>query len=118
MLNAFKSIECAIAFDVRDWLEDWRSAWIYAIVFGLGYEDSWDEVAKKFGWDEEDRKIANIMHGQWEKAKETKEQPEIVKCKDCKYGCGRGRGMYCQFIECKTGALHKEDWFCAGGKRR
>jgi hypothetical protein len=42
---------------------------------------------------------------------------ELIRCKDCKHGCGRGRGIYCQFIECeKTGALHKEDWFCADGK--
>ena len=72
-LNAFESIECAIAFDVRDWSEDRRSAWIYAIVFGWDYEDSWDEVVKKFGWDEEDRKRANMMHEQWIKAKEMKE---------------------------------------------
>ena len=69
-LNAFESIECAIAFDVRDWSEDRRSAWIYAIVFGWEYEDSWDEVAKKFGWDEEDHKRANMMHEQWIKVKE------------------------------------------------
>lgn len=68
-LNAFESIECAIAFNVRDWSEDRRSAWIYAIIFGWDYEDSWDEVAKKFGWDEEDRKRANMMHEQWIKAK-------------------------------------------------
>lgn len=68
--NAFESIECTITFDVRDWSEDRRSAWIHAIVFGWDYEDSWDEVAKKFGWDEEDRKRANMMHEQWIKAKE------------------------------------------------
>lgn len=73
-MNAFESIECAIAFDVRDWCEDRRSAWIYAIVFGWDYEDSWDEIAKKFGWDVEDRKRANMMHEQWMKAKEAKEQ--------------------------------------------
>ena len=71
-LNALESIECAIAFDVRDWSEDRRSAWIYGIVFGWDYEDSWDKDAKKFGWDEEDRKRANMMHEQWIKAKEGK----------------------------------------------
>lgn len=69
-LNAFESIECAIAFDVRDWGADRRSAWIYAIVFGLDYEDAWDEAAKKFGWDESDKQRAEKMHEQWEKAKE------------------------------------------------
>jgi len=87
-LNAFESIECAIAFDVRDWSEDRRSAWIYAIVFGWDYEDSWDEVAKKFGWDEEDRKRANAMHEQWIKAKGTQATPQPHPCKECdKYGC-------------------------------
>ena len=73
-LNAFESIECAIAFDVRDWFEDRRSAWIYTIIFGDVCGDSWDKVAKKFGWDEEDRKRANMMHEQWIKAKEMKVQ--------------------------------------------
>ena len=72
-LDAFKSIECAIAFDVRDWCEDRRHAWIYAIVFG--WDDAWDEVAEKFGWDEEDRKRAIMLHEQWMKAKEAIEQP-------------------------------------------
>ena len=69
-LNAFDSIEYAIAFDVRDWPNERRSAWICAIVFGWGHKDSWDEAAEKFGWDEEDRKRANMMHEQWIKAKE------------------------------------------------
>lgn len=63
-LNAFESIECTIVFDVHDWLEDRRSAWIYTIVFGWD-----DEVAKKFCWDEEDHKRANMMHEQWIRAK-------------------------------------------------
>lgn len=72
--NAFESIECAIAFDVRDWSEDRRSAWIYAIVFGWDYDDAWDCVAKKFGWNDEDRKRAAAFHEQWEKAKEMVQQ--------------------------------------------
>lgn len=71
-MNAFESIECAIAFDVRDWSADRRSAWIYAIVFGWDYEDAWDVVAEKFGWDDEDWERAMKMHEQWEKAKEMK----------------------------------------------
>lgn len=109
--NAFESIECAIAFDVRDWGADRRSAWIYAIVFGWDYEDSWDETAKKFGWDEEDRKRAIMMHEQWIKAKETKEQGPIpcgekIKAGDVMldfYECGycknaiRKPWKYCPF---------------------
>ena len=70
--NAFESIECAIAFDVRDWAEDRRSAWIYAIVFGWDYDDAWNEMAEKFGWDEQDHKRAAAFHEQWEKAKAVK----------------------------------------------
>ena len=80
-MNALESIECAIAFDVRDWAADRRSAWIYAIVFGWDYEDAWDVVAKKFGWDEEDRKRASAMHEQWEKAKTFLKEPGHV-CSD------------------------------------
>ena len=111
-LNAFKSIECAIAFDVRDWSEDRRSAWIYAIVFGWDYEDSWDEVAKKFGWDKEDRERANMMHKQWINAKETKKQPEIVRCKQCKNAESAFDG---KMSRCKIRGLRKNDWFCADG---
>lgn len=70
--NAFESIERAIAFDVRDWAEDRRSAWIYAIVFGWDYDDAWDEMAKKFGWDEQNRKRAAAFHKQWVNAKAAK----------------------------------------------
>lgn len=109
-LNAFESIECAIAFDVRDWSEDRRSAWIYAVVFGCDDEDAWDKDAKKFGWDEEDRKRANAMHEQWIKAKEMKEQPEIVRCLECKW--------YSPEISwCNSSMTPKEPtFFCADGK--
>ena len=68
-MNALESIECTIAFDVRDWAADRRSAWIYAIVFGWGYDGAWEEVAKEFGWDEADKKRAQAMHEQWIRAK-------------------------------------------------
>ena len=111
-LNAFESIECAIAFDVRDWSADRRSAWIYAIVFGWDYEDSWDKVAEKYGWDEEDRKRAIMMHEQWLKAKETEKPPEIVRCKDCKW--------YDEYISmCDNCGLPREQtFFCSDGERR
>ena len=109
--NAFESIECSIAFDVRDWSEDRRSAWIYAIAFGWDYEDSWDEVAKKFGWDEEDRKRANMMHEQWIKAKEMKEQPEIVRCRDCKWR--RTNACFC-----KARDDVQDNQFCSEGERK
>lgn len=95
-----------------------RSAWIYAIVCGWDYEDSWDEVAKKFGWDEEDRKRANMMHEQWMKAKEAKDQPEIVRCRERVFA----RKLQGRFICTNTGHCQSRtvglDWFCADGKRK
>ena len=70
--NALESIECAIAFDVRDWSEDRRSAWIYYVVFGIKDvtgEEAWDYDAKRFGWDDDDRKRVESMHEQWLMAK-------------------------------------------------
>ena len=67
-MNALESIECAIAFDVRCWTEERRSAWIDVIVFGADNEN-WDELARKYKWDEEDRKRAEAFHAQWVKAR-------------------------------------------------
>ena len=43
-----------------------------------------------------------------------KEQPQIVRCKDCKYGepgaCGDG-------VDC-DGIWHDNDWFCADGEHK
>ena len=48
-----------------------------------------------------------------------KEQPEIVRCGECKYNSGRCQGLYIQFVTCyRTGIPHKENWFCADGERR
>ena len=45
--------------------------------------------------------------------------PEIVRCKDCKWNSGYGRGMYACFCTCyKTGSPHKDNWFCADGERK
>lgn len=71
-LNALSSIECTIAFDVRDWCADRRSAWIWAIVFGWD-EEAWDEMVEKFGWDDEDRKRMEKYHEQWETLKKVSE---------------------------------------------
>ena len=46
-----------------------------------------------------------------------KEQPEIVRCKDCKYGepmCKPWEDIVCTQIR----ATHCPDWFCADGERR
>ena len=67
--NAFESIECTIAFDVRSWSEDRRSAWIYAIVFDWD-DDAFQELAALYHWDEADIARAKRLHEQWERAKE------------------------------------------------
>ena len=78
-MNALESIECTIAFDVRDWLEDRRSAWIYGIIFGLGDGDGDEfdvikDICKEFGWDKDDIKRMRMFHEQWEWAKRLIEQ--------------------------------------------
>ena len=49
-----------------------------------------------------------------------KEQPEIVRCKDCKHSCDY-TDIYPYRIayKCiKNGGYHNDDWFCADGERR
>ena len=46
------------------------------------------------------------------------EQPEIVRCKDCK-SCFEKNGMYfCASISYDRNELVDKDWFCANGDRR
>lgn len=54
--NCLKSIQMAIAFDVRDWCEDRRSAWIYGIV-----------LKTKFRWTDEDVERLNRYHNEWDR---------------------------------------------------
>lgn len=64
--NCLESIKMAIAFDVRDWGEDRRSAWIYGIVFG--WDDAIDEEVKtKFRWTDEDVERLNRYHNEWDR---------------------------------------------------
>ena len=63
--NCLESIKMAIAFDVRDWGEDRRSAWIYGIVFGL--EEELEEVKTKFRWTDEDVERLNRYHDEWDR---------------------------------------------------
>lgn len=72
-LNVLESIECAIAFDVRDWSASRRSAWIYAIVFEWDAE-AWSEFRECYGWDDEDIKRAKQYHEQWEALKKKLEE--------------------------------------------
>ena len=67
-MNVLESIECAIAFDVRDWSASRRSAWIYAIVFEWDAE-AWSDFRERYGWDEEDIARAKMYHEQWETLK-------------------------------------------------
>lgn len=53
-----------------------------------------------------------------------KEQPEIVRCKECHYGEPVKNGAGDDCIQCNNddlwweGMLHFPDWFCADGERR
>lgn len=42
------------------------------------------------------------------------EQPEIIRCKDCKHGM---YDMMCKFYWCH-GMAHSANWFCADAERR
>lgn len=66
-MGCLESIECAIAFDVRDWGEDRRSAWIYGIVFGWSEAD--EEIKRKFHWTDEDVERLCRYHKEWEEIK-------------------------------------------------
>lgn len=61
--NCLESIKRTIAFDVRDWSEDRRSAWIYGIIFGWG--EALEEVKTKFRWTDEDVERLNRYHNEW-----------------------------------------------------
>lgn len=44
-----------------------------------------------------------------------KEQPEIVRCKDCKWFSEKG---FCKHPDGGAGNIRPADWFCGDGKRR
>ena len=46
-----------------------------------------------------------------------KEQPEIIRCKDCKHGADTIINGEYLFKTCR-GVNHEPDWFCADGERR
>ena len=50
--NCLESIEMAMTFDVRDWSEDRRSAWIYGIGFCWG--ERTEEIKQEYNWNKED----------------------------------------------------------------
>lgn len=62
--NCLDSIEGVIAFDVRDWSEDRRSAWIYGVVFGWD-DSSVADLKTKYKWDNSDIQRLNQLHNQW-----------------------------------------------------
>ena len=49
-----------------------------------------------------------------------KEQPEIVRCKDCKHGelCNEGDVFCTKDIGTIESCVHKPEWFCADGERK
>lgn len=73
-INPFESLECTIAFDVKDWGADRRSAWIYGIILGWDDEECFKEFKAKFGWDDEIIKRIKTLRGNYLKAKEIYEK--------------------------------------------
>ena len=67
--NPLEYIECIIAFDVRDWGEDRRSAAIYAIVFGWG-DDSLSDMKERFWWSDEGVERLKKFHEEWKRLRE------------------------------------------------
>lgn len=61
--NCLESIECTIAFDVKDWGEDNRSAWIFGIVFG--WDEELNDIANKYHWGDATIERLNKLHKQW-----------------------------------------------------
>lgn len=78
--NCLTSIECTIAFDVRDWAEDNRSAWIYGIVFG--WEEAMDEIAKKYHWNDVTVRRLNKLHKQWKELMQMTEIRDDIRKSD------------------------------------
>lgn len=50
--EVINSITSTMVFDVRDWSQVKRDAWIYGIIFG--WENTWEDVAKKHNWSNDD----------------------------------------------------------------
>lgn len=70
LTDCLDSIECTIAFDVRDWSEDNRSAWIYGIVFGWNDDEGEVELKNKFHWSDADINRLHTLHEQWIRLKQ------------------------------------------------
>lgn len=71
VMNAMESVADAIAYDVHDWFENRRTAWIWCIVYGVDDDESWEYFVKMHNWDDEDRARARELHRQWEWADKT-----------------------------------------------
>ena len=73
-INPFESLECTIAFDVKGWEADMRSAWIYGIILGWDDEECSKEFKAKFGWDDTTIERLKKLRGNYLKAKELYEK--------------------------------------------
>lgn len=60
-----ESLKNELAFDVRDWSECRRDAWIYGIVLGWD-EKSFAELKVKFGWDDSEATRLKQLHSDFE----------------------------------------------------
>ena len=84
--------------------------------------EAFDE-AKELVWTDDDEYTVGYNNG-LEAGKDIalallKDQPQLVRCKDCKFGFSEYGYVFCTkpYVE-KGSANHKPDWFCADGERR
>jgi hypothetical protein len=74
-LDPLDSLECTIAFDVMDWSEGKRHAWIYGIVFGWDNK-SFKEFEDKEYWGRPASKRLKKLHKNFLKLKKESKQYE------------------------------------------
>ena len=77
---------------------------------------------------EQETEISRISNEYLDLAKKASKQPQIVRCKDCKWWDKKGESPYGYCHACKHGysspnweigiyRTYKGDWFCADGER-
>lgn len=67
--NPLRSLGDSMAFDSRDWANNYRDAWLYGIVHGWE-DESLAEMGPRFGWDEKTVVRLKRLHGRFKKLSE------------------------------------------------
>lgn len=65
---------------------------------------------------EQEKEISRISNEYLKVVKTASKQPQVVRCKDCRWGWFLESGKYtCKML---VSGWHNPDWFCADGKHR